>query len=289
MLMAIDREMDGAGFVRNQLLAHVDTPYVVFLDADDWLEPNFIEECLNVIQPGRYVYTDWYQGKERINAPQKAWCNGTWHVISTMVHTQDARNVGGFDTTLPALEDTDFWLKMVTRRICGLRIAKPLSHYGKEGQRAKRVHEDGSVLKIKNTIMQRYQGAMGCCGDNPGIDISIPVGQKQQGDVLARALWRGNRQEHGRMTGRRYPRMAFPEVTWASPYDIRQSPELWQQVIEPAITDKPRNGSGLDGFVEVMRDNGLLGQEPPPPIIAKLGDYEPDIENVVRIANGLLE
>jgi glycosyltransferase involved in cell wall biosynthesis len=49
----------GAGWARNRLLERVSTPFVVFLDADDYIEPNFVERCLAVWQPGRYVYTDW--------------------------------------------------------------------------------------------------------------------------------------------------------------------------------------------------------------------------------------
>lgn len=64
-----------------------------------------------------------------------------------------------------------------------------------------------------------------------------PVGIKQDGDVLARALWAGNRKEHGKATGRHYPRMAFPGLTWVDPRDIRVSPHLWQAV--PQVEQEP--------------------------------------------------
>ena len=45
-LHMIDTEGKGPGFIRNKLLEQVKTKFVVFLDADDYLEPKFIEECI---------------------------------------------------------------------------------------------------------------------------------------------------------------------------------------------------------------------------------------------------
>src|SRR5688500_4262573 len=54
-----DSEGLGAGWARNQGLAQVETNFVVFLDADDTINPYFVERTLRAWKPKRYVYTDW--------------------------------------------------------------------------------------------------------------------------------------------------------------------------------------------------------------------------------------
>ncbi len=291
ILYAFDTEVKGTGYVRNKLMEQVDTKYTFFLDADDWLEPTFAETCLAAIQPNRYIYTDWYEGDKYISAPLKPWCSGAWHIITCLVATGDVWKVGGFDETLPALEDTDFWLKMTTRKLCGIHIKQSLSHYGVEGRRAKEVHEDGRVNEIKAQILERYYGMSGCCGDFPDYDNSIPVGEQQPGDVMAAAMWRGNRLELGLATGRRYPRMAYPKQTWVSPADIAKSPHLWAEVIESPVVDATPadNGRlfGVEGFAQALKMSGQIvtPPAPPPPIVAvSHDDYHPDIEYVIALA-----
>jgi len=286
----VDREQAGPGVVRNHLLAQVTTPYVSFLDADDWLEPDFAEQTLNAMRPGRYVYTDWYQDNAIVAAPEKAWCGGTWHIITGVLRTEQVKQVGGFNETLPALEDTDFWLKLVTRRVCGIRVNRPLVHYSKDGLRAKSARQSGLEVQVKTQLLTQYGGQMGCCGENSNVDTSIPLGAKQEGDVLAVALWSGNRSEYGRVTGRRYPRMSYPRVTWIDPRDLRARTELWEQVSESSIDD-PLRYSGLNGFARALQQTGVLNaqadtHDAPPPFD---GSFKPDVDKVNRIAQKRLK
>jgi hypothetical protein len=168
------------------------------------------------------VYSDWYVDGTLQHAPEHPWCqSGTWHCITSLCYTDDVLRVGGFDERLPALEDTDFWLKMNVDGICGIHLPRPLFHYTGNGVRSQSVRQDGREQKIKRVLMQRYGGLkMGCCGQAT-LDLTAPQGVKQDGDVLAVALWGGNHNKRGRATGRRYPRMSAPRVAWVSPFDIR--------------------------------------------------------------------
>jgi hypothetical protein len=78
-------------------------------------------------------------------------------------------------------------------------------------------------------LSERYAGKMACCGKTDKGD-DAPMGQRQPGDVLAAALWGGNRKERGRATGRRYPRTGNGKQVWVAPADINASPSLWQAV-----------------------------------------------------------
>jgi hypothetical protein len=47
VLTFVDTERRGPAYGRNLLASQVTTPFLTLLDADDYLEPNFVEETLN--------------------------------------------------------------------------------------------------------------------------------------------------------------------------------------------------------------------------------------------------
>jgi glycosyltransferase involved in cell wall biosynthesis len=229
-LYKLDSQGRGPGAIRNELLAQVQTPYVTFLDADDWLEPNFAERCLRLARPEHYVYTDWFQDGKRIEAPDKPWCNGTWHLVTAVVPTALAKE--GFDDSLTGMEDTDFYMRLIFRGHCGVRVPEPLVHYRAGGGRGHGIHATGEVQDLKRQIDTKYGGVvLACCGDTEPMELP-PAGEPVDGDVLVMALWRGNRRETGRVTGRQYPRLSYPRTTWVDPRDAAYSPHLWARLEE---------------------------------------------------------
>jgi len=291
-----DEEEDGPGVIRNEMLRVVKTPYVIFLDADDWIEPNYIEETMKVMQLGYYVYTDWYQDDQYVHAPHRAWCEGTWHPITTLLSTALVRSVGGFDEEIDAMEDTEFYLKMSTARHCGIRLEQALFHYGPGGRRSLIAHEGGRINQLRDVFRERFLNQMGCCGDIQPLDKSNPLGEKQPGDVLAMALWGGNHPEYGRATARMYPRMSYPKVTCVARSDVEARPNHWKEQIEPALNDN-RQLTGAGGLAQVMQFHGQMGQPeaapptPPPDAPANFSreDIKPNIQKVTQIARGRMK
>lgn len=271
-LIEIDHKGEGPAVIRNRLLARVETEFVSFLDADDWLEPDFTERMLAAYHPGRYVYSDWYQDGEHTKAPPRAWCAGTWHVVTALYPTHLVRLVGGFDETLSALEDTDLALKVVTRNICGVRVPYPLMHYRANGGRALNANVTGMAQQIQLELSKRYGAIkMACCGNEETIN-QAPLGVQQPGDVLAQALWGGNRAEHGRATGRPYPRMSFPATTWVDPRDIQAAPSLWREALPTSELDPIKSGEGMPAIVGGMVAQGIFTTPPyiPPPVAVEV-------------------
>ena len=261
-----DLDKRGPGWVRNRLLTGIDTDLILFLDADDTLEPEAVEMMRRAIAPGHYVYSDWYVDGQPQRAPDKAWCHdGTWHCITALCYTDDILRVGGFDERLPAMEDTDFWLKMNIDGICGIRIPKPLFHYSGHGIRSQPAHKNGQATQLKHLLLQRYGGqTMGCCGQAE-IDLTKPQGVKQAGDVLAMALWSGNHNKRGRATGRRYPRRSYPKVAWLSPHDIKADERNWRFVENGKEEVNEAQFVGVGGFAEAMIAAGVITPPPAPP------------------------
>ena len=229
-----DRESRGAGYARNQGLRQVKTEWVTFLDADDTLEPDFAETCFLIlaqVQGKRYVYTNWYEGDTIKSAPSPCdlWTQQTYHLVTTVMRTADARRIGGYDEAMPGAEDTDFGIRLKLSGVCGVHLNAPLLHYRRGGQRSVELRNSGREILMQDYMKQRYgEYTMGCCGD---YDLpKTPVGERQDGDVLAMAMWAGNRQERGKATGRLYPRASKPKIVYVDPRDVAISPQLWQKV-----------------------------------------------------------
>lgn len=306
-----DTNRQGAGWARNRLLTGIATDYVLFLDADDWLEPEAVEIMRAAITPGRYVYSDWFVDKQPQAAPDRAWCQGgTWHCITSLCSTDDVLRVGGFDERLDALEDTDFWLKLNADGICGVHIPIPLFHYSGQGQRSLQARRNGRETQIKRLLVQRYGGVpVACCGQDRVIDMS-PQGQKEAGDVLAMALWSGNHVKRGLATGRRYPRMSQPKVAWVSPFDVQKDPRSWKIVTQQVVADiDEKQYQGAGGFAEALIEAGMLTPPPKPPALGAMpptykllnpqvnemvyqppqGTIAPDWDTLVRLGAALYE
>lgn len=309
LLTMEDSEGRGPGYLRNIMMRQVATPFVSFLDADDWVEPAFAEATLNEwkrIGGNKYIFTDWLNANnEIVNAPcrngldgtplsapgSKPYCGGTWHVVTTLISTQWVFAVGGFDESLPAIEDTDFYLKLCAAKLCGHHLALPLFHYSPSGGRALQFHAGPDYHPVMRLLTERYGGQMGCCGDE---QPKAPIGQRQDGDILAMALWHGNRTEYGRATGRNYPRMAMPRVTWVSSADVQASPTLWRKVDVQPPAPVPEVETNMVGMVEGLLKTAQMQRTPaappkafqapvaePPPVAY---EAKPDVARVLALA-----
>jgi hypothetical protein len=231
VVQVVDREWRGAGWARNQGLAQVITPFVTFLDADDLLAPTFAERMLTAYDGQRYVYCDHYQDAEHVRAPNQAWVDGSWHVVTTLLPAAWVRFVGGFDETLLGGEDTDLYWKLRYHGLCGQRLAEPLMQYRKGGRRSQTFFQTPQFHTFQTLLHTRYGGrSMACCGENA--DAPVPLNDQVAGAVLAQALWAGNRQQRGAVTGTLYPRAGNGALLWVDARDVTQSPHLWQQVVE---------------------------------------------------------
>lgn len=295
-IIVVDRDGLGPAWARNTGLAQVKTPLVSFLDADDTLEPTFIEHCLGVYDGGHYIYTDWWQGDDRRDAPACPWVNSTWHCLTTLLPTAWAREAGGFDGDLPGAEDTDFYLKLTTSGRCGKRLPEALFHYGKGGRRAAAFVHGSEYAPVLKQFTERYGGkrmSCGDCGDSPNVDMP-PVGDQLAGDVLAQAIWGGNRVERGRISGRSYPRTGNGKQVWVDPRDADASPHMFRRVelpLPPAIPvmSGPRTVDIIDAGAPVTELREVAramfpGLQPPPPQPVEPVTVRPNVSKVRQLA-----
>lgn len=266
----LDTHSRGPGYIRNRLLEQVTTPYVSWLDSDDWLEPTFAEIMLKYARSYRYLFSDWIQDGQPIKAHAKPFCVGRFHLVTAVYPTDVIRAVGGFDENLRGMEDTELALKVMARGVCGVRIPRALVHYRRAGGRSHDLHKSGEIDALQAEIDRRYGGIrMPCCGDNTPIPIT-PEGEQRPGDVLAQAQWGGNHPVYGKATGRYYGRTSWPKTVWIDPRDAQASPREWQVVPEPGEDDSidlDEEGSELRGAAALVARLEQAGHLKPAPAV----------------------
>lgn len=219
----------GPGALRNYGADIAPTPFVTFLDADDTLHPTFLEDCLNVWHPGRYVYVDHNGGRGRFHAasPGCIWRGGSWHVVTTLLPTGDVRHIR-FNETMTGGEDGEFYRRLRLAGVCGIHVPKALMEYRVEGQRSIKWLESAAYQRDIARIKQDYgdermseNEQCGTCGGGGNISVDVPpLGEPFEGSVLARAMWGGNGQKRGRVTGRLYARAGNGRLMYIDARDV---------------------------------------------------------------------
>lgn len=186
---------NGASRARNIGIMHAHGQFVLFLDADDVLEPNALESMLRayVRENGGYVYCDCKlivdsehldgpgEVIESVNYDQETFirCGYTdnmpgCHSVTMLVAKADIDQTNGFDETLAYWEDWKLPLEFATLGIRGIRVPSPLLIYRLDTgvrRRASRVHE-GTIKEILREQFEPYttgeKQMCACTGGNGG-------------------------------------------------------------------------------------------------------------------------
>ena len=285
-----DADGRGAGWTRNQLLKKVDTPYVTFLDADDWLVEDFaavmLTELKNQEVSGRYVYSSWYEvtnvGTVEVHAPERCYCfdNG-WqvHLVNAVLPTAWVKAIGGFDEQMPGMEDTDFFHKLHESGHCGWRIDKPLMYYSADGMRSVAFRNRPDYLQTKERIGRRYHKQyMSCCGGQ-AVPNTGPFNEKQPGDVLAAVLGAQFITYVGKASRRIYENTGHGQYVWADPGDVAMDPARFRLVDENVIDANQSSAAQFGAFMNAQRNNVQVPQATPvqrtinPADLAKLAGF----------------
>ena len=139
------RPAEGVSAARNRGIAEATGRWLLFLDADDWIEPAFVERMVGKLEahPGAKVA---YCACRRVTPDGRAgpsWLStevarAAFEVFArqcpVVVHgfVLDRAFVveqGGFDTTLRTSEDWDFWQRIARTGVAFLSVPEPLAAY----------------------------------------------------------------------------------------------------------------------------------------------------------------
>jgi GT2 family glycosyltransferase len=130
----------GLAAARNLGIAHAQGTYLCALDADDRLDPSYLEQTVRVLDDDPSVTfvscwlrafgdEDWEWKPERCDL--QALLSEDTVLTAALVRKDAVVAVGGYDTAMPVQgdEDWDLWLTLVERGYRGVILREPLFNY----------------------------------------------------------------------------------------------------------------------------------------------------------------
>lgn len=140
--------------------------YVLFVDGDDILPDNFIEEMCKILDkgadiayPNTYCWSSWdFSLKENVfyGAPEKILMKEMIKfnrvLVTSLMRREVYETVGRFDKTLPLFEDYHFWMRALIR---GFKFRKANTYLKYRQRTQSRNHQNDKLRKdTYNRIMQ---------------------------------------------------------------------------------------------------------------------------------------
>jgi glycosyltransferase involved in cell wall biosynthesis len=181
----------GPAIARNIGVRLASAPLLLFLDADDYLVPSALEQMLAVYkEQGGYVYSDFIQQetgkhiKVTMGAPEDI-LHKLPHAVTCLVPKSAFDAVGGFDTTLEAWEDWDFYIAINVAGYYGNKATLPLFYYRmdsgtrRESQYAQRDAYKKSIYDKWHAYIEGEQKFMPCSGCGKKKAVQLPTVQSQ--------------------------------------------------------------------------------------------------------------
>jgi predicted O-methyltransferase YrrM len=250
VLVHVDHDRRGPAYGRNTLARKASGLFLVTLDADDYVLPDFTATLLEHWSPGAYAYSDWYEDETHIHAtPCYAFAHHSehpharsWHLPPSLFPARLWQWLGGQDETLFGAEDTEWFLRANAYGIRSIHVPVPLFAYTNDGKRSKEAAADPRWQTLLRDIWNKYRGRydMSCCGNITPLGNQPRPGTRQDGDILVRPTWGAVRRTRGPVTGRAYGRIGHNQQVWIDPRDYNAQPANWERlayVFELSPTD----------------------------------------------------
>ncbi len=189
----------GVAAARNLGIRAARAPLVVPLDADDYLQPDYLKAVLwaHDESGGDIIYTDFWEDpeiegefrifREHDSDPLEVFNGGL--PVTMLLPKAAWEQVGGFDETLPAWEDWDFQIACNAVGVCFTRLAAPLwsyrKHTGKRRDDDYARFEEGKegILRKWGAYWRGEKTLMGCGGCGQKKTLNRQNGQRLHRDL----------------------------------------------------------------------------------------------------------
>lgn len=143
---------------RNNAAKQIETDYLIFLDADDTLDPGYVQAMLavdgDIRQPSTLGIQNGVADDYPVLIPETNLRRANYIVVGAMVKRSLFFEVGGF-AELPCLEDWDLFLRMW---LAGAKItAAPDAIYRVTVRESSRNQDQALHGRVYSDIIRRYQ------------------------------------------------------------------------------------------------------------------------------------
>ena len=167
----------GPATARNTGIAATTAPFVVLLDGDDVFEPTYLEQASRLLREREDLafvccaLQAFGRASYRWKPPQytvaESLGRGACGHISTVFRRSLWEDGPGFDASLPAYEDVDFWLGALRRGLRGVILDEALLRYRvREGSRYHSAIVRGDYLPAKAQLLDRHLDASRTRGED---------------------------------------------------------------------------------------------------------------------------
>jgi glycosyltransferase involved in cell wall biosynthesis len=143
--------------------------YLVFLDADDWIEPGFVSTLHRAIlaDPAPEVSHAYCQEK-LVERGSGVWKVPQWdpilllvtnlHPVTALIRRDRFEQAGGFDESLRAgYEDWNLWLTFAERGWRGLRVREPLFIWRRHSENTLAIQAALRHAELHGAIVERHR------------------------------------------------------------------------------------------------------------------------------------
>jgi glycosyltransferase involved in cell wall biosynthesis len=195
----------GLATARNAGINSARGKWIVPLDADDTIEPEFIEAMLAGIEmdPRRFAYPDstlWWEGSDktqRLVAHDYDFTELLQRVTwpCTILYAKDAwRQVGGYKSVMSqsgGWEDWEFAIALGEIGVCGVHVNRPLFRYRQHSADQMRFHAEKNRDRLRETIRRLHEAVYrgermaGCCGGGARTPQTSRAGAPVSGSARA--------------------------------------------------------------------------------------------------------
>ena len=156
----------GVSSARNRGASVARGAYLMFLDADDQLDPTYLARCVAALdrQDRRVAYA--YTGMELFGTESGTFeapafdaqrlCAGNYVHASALMRRDVFDEVGGFDVSLRlGYEDYELWLRMLEQGYVGVCVPAPLLRYRRHGTSRNTLSTDQLAL-LRRRLMRAH-------------------------------------------------------------------------------------------------------------------------------------
>jgi GT2 family glycosyltransferase len=161
----IYQENQGPSSARNNGVKNSNGIFILPLDADDTIHPDYIQSCVNILKNDKTispVYCDTHhigqiqRIEQRPEWSIKRLIQGPFIVNCSMFHKEAFDVCDGYDVTLKGWEDYDLWIRMGLKGYSGKRIPKPLfTYFHHESDGTVSTEANNNQLELYNKIINK--------------------------------------------------------------------------------------------------------------------------------------